>query len=93
MKFEVQFVNSTAIRLIAYSENTLRIIFHTGIAYDYTGVDRQVFENLCSAKSVGVEFNKIRNNYTYERISIKDSQKFLVSTVTQAIKSRLTVEV
>jgi hypothetical protein len=93
MKFEVQFVNSTAIRLIAYSENTLRILFRSGLAYDYTNVNRQVFEELCAAESVGAEFQKIRNAYPYTRISIKDSQDFLICVVKQATQDRLLIEV
>lgn len=92
MKFEVQIVNSTAIRLVAYSDNTLRILFRSGSAYDYSGVNKEIFENLCNADSVGTEFQKIRNTYQFKKLNPTKAQDFLLSVIANNQQQRLVIE-
>ncbi|MEH2138558.1 KTSC domain-containing protein [Nostoc sp.] len=89
--FEVQLVNSTAIRLVAFSENTLRVIFRSGSAYDYSGVSREVFEQLASAESVGTQFQSIRNAYQFTRIESSRVQNFLMAVLEASLGDRLIV--
>jgi hypothetical protein len=89
--FEVQLVNSTAIRLVALKENTLRIIFRSGSAYDYLNVSREVFESLCNAESVGTEFQLVRNAYQYERLEAAKVQNFLFAVLESQSNERLMI--
>ncbi len=89
--FEVQLVNSTAIRLIGFSENTLRIIFRSGSAYDYSGVTREVFEKLAIAESVGTQFQIIRNAYPFSRLENSRVQNFLMAVLEASQCDRLMV--
>lgn len=61
------FTDSSAILGAEYDDatSTLRIWFaHRRHAYDYYGVPRQVYENLCAAASKGEYFNDhIRDYY------------------------------
>jgi KTSC domain len=90
--FEVQLVNSTAIRLVAFNSGTLRIIFRSGSAYDYTGISRELFEQLATAESVGTEFQSIRNAYTHQRLDGQTTQQFLLAVLEANADSRLMVE-
>ncbi|MCC5644770.1 KTSC domain-containing protein [Nostoc sp. CHAB 5824] len=90
--FEVQLVNSTAIRLIAFRQDgTLRIVFRSGTAYDYSGVERSVFDELCDVESVGSRFQSIRNAYTHQRLSNSTTQDFLFAVLQANTGSRLMV--
>jgi hypothetical protein len=90
-QFEVQLVNSTAIRLIGFSGDTLRVIFRSGSAYDYSGVSREVFENLASAESVGTQFQSIRNAYEFNRLESNRVQNFLMAVLEASQGDRLMV--
>jgi KTSC domain len=90
--FEVQLVNSTAIRLIAFRDDVLRVVFRSGAAYDYPEVDRSVFEELCSAESVGTQFQLVRNAYGHQRLDAQTTQQFLLAVLEANTDSRLMVE-
>lgn len=91
--FEVQLVNSTAIRLISYNaeSNTLRIIFRNGSAYDYANVSQSVFEELACAESVGRFFSQIRNTLKYRRLQPIEAQDFLLRVLEAAQDQRIHV--
>jgi hypothetical protein len=90
--FEVQLVNSTAIRLVAFRDGVLRIVFRSGSAYDYSGVERGVFEELCDAESVGTRFQSVRKAYSYRRLDSQTTQQFLLAVLEANANSRLMVE-
>lgn len=60
-------VESSNLSAIGYDEDTeaLRVEFHDGSAYLYTGVDKSVYVQLLTATSKGVFFRKnIRDSYS-----------------------------
>ncbi|EHC08333.1 hypothetical protein FJSC11DRAFT_4620 [Fischerella thermalis JSC-11] len=89
--FEVKIVNSTAIRLVAFRDDVLRVVFRSGSAYDYSGVSREVFEQLCSAESVGTQFQSIRNAYQFNRLEPSRVQNFLMAVLEASQGDRLMV--
>ena len=91
--FEVQLVNSTAIRLIAFSEtvNTLRIIFRNGSAYDYANFPSQLYSELLEAESVGQFFGLIRRTYIGERINPTHATDFLLRVLEASQGQRLLI--
>lgn len=89
--FEVQLVNFTAIRLVAFNGSTLRIIFRGGSAYDYSEVSNEVFEGLASAESVGTQFQLIRNAYKFNRVEPLRVQNFLMAVLEASHSERLMV--
>lgn len=65
-KMEMYRVESSAIRAVGYDAESLRmrIVFAQGNTHDYCDVPRDVFENLLSARSKGVYFNRmIKDKY------------------------------
>jgi hypothetical protein len=65
-----RFVNSTAIKFVAYDAflNKLLVIFQSGTAYEYSNVPATVYQNIAAATSVGLEFSKsVRRQYTCTR--------------------------
>lgn len=61
--WEVRFVNSTAISLIAYNRDsrTMRIIFNSMSGYDYPHTSEQQFLRLANSESVGQSFQPLRS--------------------------------
>ena len=77
-----RFVNSTAIRFVAYDipTATLRIIFQSGAGYDYINVPPHEYQGLVSSTSVGVYFGKhIRNWYYHNPVNDKEVAAFALS--------------
>jgi hypothetical protein len=69
---------STAIRFIAYDEETerLSVTFVTGRRYVYERVPKDVFEDFLGASSRGAFFNtEIRDRYDYREITSPDSYR------------------
>jgi len=72
-------VKSTNISQIGYEENAvvsmnkkpqniLKVVFTSGFTYDFYDVEKEVYESLLSADSVGKYFNQnIKNQYSYEK--------------------------
>lgn len=72
-------VNSTNIEQVGYEEgerisfsqkpiSILRVIFTSGITYDFYNVPRDIYEGLIDAHSVGKYFHQnIKNRFEYER--------------------------
>jgi hypothetical protein len=58
---EMYRVESSAMRAVGYDSGTrrMRIIFAQGNTHDYCEVPREVFENLVSAESKGIYFNRV----------------------------------
>ena len=57
-------VSSSAIAAIGYASGTLRVIFHSGRAYDHPGVPYHVFIEFLHASSMGRYYNEhIRGRY------------------------------
>ena len=66
-------VDSSQIKEIGHAGDKLRVTFHgrggPGKTAEYTGVDREVFEQLTEGVSVGKAFNSlIRDNYQFEYV-------------------------
>ena len=62
---------STVISKFYYNTatHTLRIVFVTGIVYDYKHVPESVYENMKASFSKGTYFNQnIKGNYEFEKI-------------------------
>lgn len=93
-QFQVQLVNSTAIRLVAYNvdANQLRVIFRSGIAYDYFNVPCEIYAELTEAESVGQYFNTvIRRTYIGERLAENIASDFLFRVLEAAQGQQLLV--
>ena len=72
-------VQSTNIEQIGYEEGTrislsqkpisiLRVIFTSGITYDFYNVPKDIYEGLLDSRSVGKYFHQnIKNRYEYEK--------------------------
>ena len=61
--------NSSNIDWIDYNDesNTLTVAFHSGSVYDYSNVDKDVYETFKTAESVGKFFNaNVKNRYEYK---------------------------
>lgn len=57
-------VNSTVVKKIEWENDELTVVLHTGAKYTYTGVSKQKFGAMGSAKSVGAYFaTKIRGKH------------------------------
>ena len=66
---ELREINSTNLAQAGFDNktNTLRIVFTTGAAYDYFGVDEQVYRHLLQAPSKGRFFHRyIKTRYNCE---------------------------
>lgn len=64
---ELKPVDSTTINKVGYDaeSTTLRVMFHSGSTYQYTGVPKDLFESLMSAKSIGKFFGAgIKDQFT-----------------------------
>lgn len=61
--WEIRFVNSTAITLVAYnrSTSTMRIIFRSMTGYDYPHTPEREFLRLANSESVGQSFQPLRS--------------------------------
>ena len=59
-----QFVNSSMLSSVSYDteENEMTVTFNNGRSYVYEDVDRNIYENLISAKSAGAYFNSIKKD-------------------------------
>ena len=50
--------------------NVLRIVFNTGMMYDYYNVEEKVFNEFLKAKSIGKYFwANIKDKYSYEKVT------------------------
>jgi hypothetical protein len=79
-----RFVNSTAIRFVAYDLHsaTLRIIFQNNSGYDYSNVSPHTYQGLALAPSVGTYFGRqIRGQYASERLSYQEIATFSLALV------------
>jgi hypothetical protein len=65
---QIGFEENKSITMNQKPINILRIIFTSGITYDYYNVEKEVYEQFSQAKSVGSYFHKfIKNQYQYEK--------------------------
>lgn len=63
-------VSSSNLEAVGYENGVLRIAFHGGRVYEYTGVSESVYRELMTASSHGKYFHAyIRNVYPYRRIA------------------------
>ena len=65
-------VASSMISAVEYDdeESVLRVRFQTGATYEYSDVEREVYEGLMTANSKGSYFySAIRDSYPYTRIA------------------------
>ncbi|KAA9038572.1 KTSC domain-containing protein [Ginsengibacter hankyongi] len=63
---------SSVIKNIIYdvTSSTLRIVFVSGMIYDYKDVPESVYQSLKSSGSKGTYLNKhIKNNYHFEKVN------------------------
>ena len=62
-------VSSSNLSAVGYDGNTLRIQFHTGGVYDYSGVPESVYNGLMNAASKGsYHAAHIKNDYPYRKL-------------------------
>jgi len=62
---------STVIRNMHYdaSTSTLRVVFISGLIYDYKKVPEKIYQAMKAASSKGAYLNEhIKNHYDYEKI-------------------------
>lgn len=62
---------STVIKNIIYdsASSTLRIVFVSGMVYDYKDVPEDVYQSLKASGSKGSYLNEyIKNNYVYKKV-------------------------
>ncbi len=65
---QIGFEEGVIISMGAKPKDVLRVVFTSGLIYDYYNVESDVFERFVHAKSVGSYFHKyIKNNYTFEK--------------------------
>jgi hypothetical protein len=65
---ELRDVTSSNLAQIGFDNktNTLRVVFATGVTYDYYGVDEQTYRHLLQAPSKGKYFHRyIRDRFNY----------------------------
>lgn len=55
--FDFQKVDSSQIDCIAHKDDKLRVRFHNGAIYEYSGVSRELYQQILQADSVGKMFN------------------------------------
>jgi hypothetical protein len=70
----LKYVESSNIAAIDYEDSIdrLRVYFHSGYAYDYFGVPKNIVNGLMTASSVGRYFHQnIRNKYDYQQVNVK----------------------
>jgi hypothetical protein len=63
---------STVIKNIIYnpSSSTLRIVFISGMIYDYKGVPESIYQAMKASGSKGTYLNKhIKNHYSFKKIN------------------------
>ena len=92
--FTAAFVTSSAIEFIAFNSNNgvLRVMFTSGVMYDYTGCTMSDFENLATAESVGREFQWIRNTCNYLRVEAAQAARFLTALARAKTSGFISVE-
>ena len=64
---------STVIASFSYnaSSATLRVVYTSGVAYDYVHVPAQVYEALKSSRTKGIYLNQyIKGKYHYKKVNI-----------------------
>ncbi|GEM_PF-6888397 len=94
MNFEGSLVNSTLVRLIAYSnEGILRLIFNDGRGYEYINVPRQIYDLIIESDSIGQAYWKyVRSNFRYHRrIDKTEAMKMLNLFIVQQQKQKLII--
>ena len=70
---DYQTVESSNILALGHEGSTLAVQFTNGTEYHYSGVSKEVFDQIVSAASVGRTFNQLiksqPDDYPYERIN------------------------
>jgi hypothetical protein len=87
-----RFVNSTAIKFVAYDVflAKLLVVFQSGTAYEYANVPPTVYQSVATATSVGVEFGKsVRSSYSSRRIAAKELSEFMISIAEREYRKSL----
>ena len=63
------YVGSSNIERIGYKYGKLFVEFKSGVSYVYDNVDKEMYDALVSAESVGKLFNKtVRMAYKYQKL-------------------------
>lgn len=70
MEVLVENMKSSILKTLDYNATTKILIveFTTGSKYKYTGVEKDKFLTVLSADSQGSEFNKLKQDYEYEKL-------------------------
>ena len=67
---QIGFEENKIVALNQKPRNILRIIFNTGLMYDYHNVEKDIFNQFLNAKSKGQFFHKfIKDKYPFEKVS------------------------
>ena len=67
-------VKSSNLDAVGYDESssTLRILFHTGVAYDYSGVPQELYNQLMEASSKGSFFQEhVVGKFKYTKVNLE----------------------
>ncbi len=65
---QIGFERGVQITMGAKPQDILRVVFKSGLTYDYYNVESVVYEQFLHAESVGSYFHKyIKMNYTFEK--------------------------
>lgn len=65
------YVTSSNIDAIGFDNNTLSILFKSGISYAYKGVTQTMFEAMKAVESVGRYFHQhIKDKFTHTKLEI-----------------------
>lgn len=86
------FVNSTAIALVAYNSElqTMRVIFQSGLGWDYSGVPASVYVALIQAHSVGRYYGQnVRGSFLAERLEPSVVGRYLLDVIALERNNRL----
>jgi hypothetical protein len=68
---QMQSVSSSNLSAVGYDEETktLRVLFRTGLTYEYSGVSPKVYDQLLAAESIGQYFHaNIRSDFPYSKL-------------------------
>lgn len=91
--WEIRFVNSTAITLVAYNRasGTMRIIFRSMTGYDYPHTPEREFLKLANSESVGHSFQPLRSQES-DRLASDVTAAFYQAAIKAQRQTRVLLE-
>jgi len=73
MRINADNINSSMIARMVWDDDTMDVVFNSGVMYRYEGVERSVFTTVTGSDSVGKAFIALVKgaDYPYRRIALK----------------------